>query len=104
MSQMAEVLLLPARLCSLEQADRLCADLAAAHARGEPLGSRTPHIQASSERLVSLINELENMFDDLERTLTKLGLQDPAASETLRHFVAAAQGIADAATQYSAGA
>lgn len=104
MNQIAEVLLFPTRPVGMEQADRLCADLASAHARGEALGSRTPHIQAGSERLLLLINDLESMFDDLDRTLNRLGLQHPAASETLRNFVEAAHGLADAAMRYSAGA
>ncbi|MGE8131740.1 hypothetical protein ACQKQD_32870 [Methylobacterium sp. NPDC080182] len=98
---MAEILLLPVRSCGSDQSVRLHADLAAAHARGEPLGSRVPHIQAGGERLLELSRVFKDAVDKLDQTLTKLGLQGLADTETLQQFVASMQDLADTAQQYS---
>lgn len=66
---MTEILLLPVRPHGSDQCSRLHADLAAAHARGEPLGPRAQHIQAGSEGLLDLTRALECAIEDLDLTL-----------------------------------
>lgn len=94
---MAEILFLPVRAHGSEQTGRLHADLAAAHARGEDLGSRAPHIQASGERLLGLSCQLEDATDELERTLSRLGLQDHVLAAHLRQLLGDIQDLANMA-------
>jgi len=92
---MAEILLLPVQPHRAEQFDRLCADLAIAYESGQDLGSRIPHIQAASERLLELSRLLKDASDNLDRSLVDLGLQDKAAHEPLRCLTDAVQGLAE---------
>ncbi|XYD10718.1 hypothetical protein R1A27_09830 [Methylobacterium sp. NMS12] len=100
---MAEIRVLPVRPHGPHQSDRLHADLAAAHARGETLGSRAPHIQASGERLLELSRAFEQAVGRLDRSLDDLGLQDPETGEALRHLLGAVRALADRAQHFPLG-
>ena len=97
---MAEIRLLPISPQGSEQTDRLHADLAAAHVRGEPLGSRAPHIQAGGERLLELSDQLADALDELERTLSELGLRDQVVAAHLRQLLGEIRDLADAAQRF----
>ncbi|MEE7442023.1 hypothetical protein [Methylobacterium oryzae] len=101
---MTDVCLLPIRPSSVSQFGRLSADLAAAHARGEHLGSRVPRIHAGSERLLELSCAFQGALDGLDRSLTEVGLLDPATCEALRCLVGAVERLAGTAQRFPANA
>jgi len=94
---MAEILFLPVRPHGSEQTGRLHADLAAAHARGEDLGSRAPHIRAAGERLLELRCHLADALDELDRTLSELGLRDQVLAVHLRQLLGDIHDLANTA-------
>ncbi len=97
---MTDICLLPVRPSSLSQSGRLGADLAAAYARGEDLGSRVPHIQAGSEWLMELSRAFNGALDELDRSLAGLGVLDPAAREAMRGIANAAADLAITAQRF----
>ncbi|APT35088.1 hypothetical protein MCBMB27_05797 (plasmid) [Methylobacterium phyllosphaerae] len=97
---MTEIRVLPARPNGSHQFDRLHADLAAAHERGEELGARAPHIQAGGERLLQLSRALERAIEDMDLSLNRLGLQDAATLEALRGIANAAEDLAISAQRF----
>lgn len=63
----AEIHVLPTMRLATPQVSRIVTELTEAHAAGVDLGSRVPHIQANSDALLDL-------HDDLERELAGLWL------------------------------
>lgn len=97
---MAEIHILPARLSGADQTARLGADLAAAQEQGVDLGSRTAHIHANGEALLSLSRDLEDAFGALRQMLSQLGLQDRRAQDMLHLLLSEVQKLAGSAARY----
>ncbi|MET3415228.1 hypothetical protein [Methylobacterium sp. 1030] len=73
-------------------------ELAAAHERGQHLGPRALHIQAGGERLLELSRQLKFVFDDLDQSLAKLGMQEQV--DILRHMLSMIHDLAITAQQF----
>lgn len=97
---MSDLCVLPVRFRDPIQASRLLAELATAHAQGEDLGSRVPHIQAGCERLLELTRQLEGALDGLDQSLVDLGLQELDASKAVRQWLGAVLDLADEAQRF----
>ncbi|MGU3469350.1 hypothetical protein ACLBXO_31420 [Methylobacterium sp. C33D] len=93
---MTDILVLPVRLHGSDQSDRLHADLAAAHARGEDLGSRVPHMQAGGKRLLQMCREIEALIAELHQPMGELSASDQAIHDALQALLGVVQPLADA--------
>ncbi|MCG5249479.1 hypothetical protein [Methylorubrum extorquens] len=96
----AEVHVLPTLGLSTPQVSRIVTELADAHAAGVDLGSRVPHIQANSDALLNLHDDLERELSGLQSALEQLGGRGRPVGALLQHMLDEVRQLADMARRY----
>ena len=99
----AEIHVLPSTGLATEQVSRIVTELTEAHAAGVNLGSRVPHIQANSDALLELHDNLERELAGLWSALEQLGGRGRHAGVMLRQLLEEVRQLADLARRYPQG-
>ncbi|HEV2541987.1 MAG TPA: hypothetical protein VGU70_04385 [Methylobacterium sp.] len=96
----AEIHVLPTTGLATLQVSRIVSELAEAHAAGVDLGSRVPHIQANSDALLNLHDDLERELAGLWLALEQLGGRGRHAGVMLQHLLEEVRQLVDMARRY----
>ncbi len=96
----AEIHVLPTLGLATEQVGRIVTDLAEAHAAGVDLGSRVPHIQANSDALQILHDDLERELASLHAELQQLGERGRHAGRALQQLLGEVRQLTEMGRRY----
>jgi hypothetical protein len=96
----AEIHVLPTMRLATPQVSRIVTELAEAHAAGVDLGSRVPHIQANSDALLNLHDDLKRELAGLRSALEQLGGRGRHAGVVLQQFLEEVRQLAEQARRY----
>ena len=99
----AEIHVLPTMRLATPQVSRIVTELTEAHAAGVDLGSRVPHIQANSDALLDLHDDLERELAGLWLALEQLGGRGRHVGAVLQQLLEEVRQLADLARRYPQG-
>ncbi len=96
----AEIHVLLTMRLATPQVSRIVTELTEAHAAGVDLGSRVPHIQANSDALLNLHDNLERELAGLKSALEQLGGRGRHVGAVLQQLLEEVRQLADLARRY----